>query len=182
MRTFLSSMIATTLMEYFFLRFNSMSVFPTQSALTGSSTIETSLESSMISINPELKRFFARRMPDSLSGNTTRSAPTLFRIFRSKSVAHFAITVLTPISLQSMVAMTLAFRLLAIAIITTSILAMPSCLMTSASVISAHLQMGISVMAALTSSSSESTASTSAPLLTSSFATANPYLPRPNTA
>ena len=110
------------------------------------------------------------------------SAPTRVKIFCCISLPHLAITVLTPASLHSVMAMTLASRLLAMATITVSMLPMPSWENTSVSVMSAHLQKGISTAARLTMSSWASTASTSAPMFTSSFATARPYRPSPRTA
>ena len=177
-----SSIIETIFMEYFFLRSSSSRLLFSHSGLTSSSTMETSSDISRISTNPELMRLLASRIPDSCSGKITLSAPTLLSILQFISLEHFAITVLTPISLQSIADITLASRFVAIAMITTSTFDIPSSSNTSGSVTSAHLQKGISFTASSTFSSSISTASTSAPLLTSSFATALPYLPSPKTA
>ena len=165
---------ATTLMPYFRRRFRSIRLCPTHSGRTSISMRDTLLDSSIISTKPEESRFFARRRPDSNSGMTTLSAPTLLRILPWVSLAHLAMMVGTPASLHSITARTLASRLEAMATMTTSMLPTPSRRMTSGSVMSAHLHSGISRAAELTTVSLLSTASTSAPSATNSLATAIP--------
>ena len=174
--------IPTMLMPYLRRRPSSISVLPSHSSLTSSSMTETSSESSAISTNPALSRFFASRTPDSCSGKVTSSAPILSSMRWCRGLAHLTMTRLTPASLQSIVAMTLDSRLLAMAMITASISAIPSWRIASGLVTSAHLQCGMLFATALTTSGSISMASTSAPFCKSSLATALPYLPRPMTA
>ena len=174
--------IAITFKEYFFLKFNSNRFFPTHSFFISSSTIETSFDNSIASRSPELNRFLAILIPESFSGNTTLSAPTFVKILKCISLEHLAITVGTPNSLHCITVITLDSILPAMATMTISTLEMPNLFKTSASVVSAHLQKGNSVETVFTMFSFESTAITSAPLFTNSFATDNPYLPSPKTA